>query len=59
MHHHRLDVNAQSLKVYELFAFCQQVTGRDSLKDRPPRPVKIAESDIDVSSHLSLLIPAF
>ncbi|XP_039512713.1 pleckstrin homology domain-containing family A member 7 isoform X12 [Pimephales promelas] len=24
------------------------VTGRDSLKDRPPRPVKIAESDIDV-----------
>uniref|UniRef100_A0A672MPG0 Pleckstrin homology domain-containing family A member 7 n=1 Tax=Sinocyclocheilus grahami TaxID=75366 RepID=A0A672MPG0_SINGR len=26
------------------------VTGRDSLKDRPPRPVKIAESDIDVSS---------
>ncbi|XP_073764612.1 pleckstrin homology domain-containing family A member 7 isoform X42 [Danio rerio] len=25
-----------------------KVTGRDSLKDRPPRPVKIAESDIDV-----------
>uniref|UniRef100_A0A8C2FK41 Pleckstrin homology domain containing, family A member 7b n=1 Tax=Cyprinus carpio TaxID=7962 RepID=A0A8C2FK41_CYPCA len=25
-----------------------KVTGRDSLKDGPPRPVKIAESDIDV-----------
>ncbi|XP_062869577.1 pleckstrin homology domain-containing family A member 7 isoform X3 [Trichomycterus rosablanca] len=25
-----------------------QVTGRDVLKDRPPRPVKIAESDVDV-----------
>uniref|UniRef100_W5KGJ8 Pleckstrin homology domain containing A7 n=1 Tax=Astyanax mexicanus TaxID=7994 RepID=W5KGJ8_ASTMX len=24
------------------------VTGRDVLKDRPPRPVKIAESDVDV-----------
>uniref|UniRef100_A0A673N8P4 Pleckstrin homology domain-containing family A member 7-like n=1 Tax=Sinocyclocheilus rhinocerous TaxID=307959 RepID=A0A673N8P4_9TELE len=31
------------------------VTGRDSLKDRPPRPVKIAESDIDVTlSTLSI-----
>ncbi|KAI7814470.1 putative pleckstrin homology domain-containing family A member 7 [Triplophysa rosa] len=25
-----------------------KVTGRDSFRDRPPRPVKIAESDIDV-----------
>ncbi|KAL6469037.1 hypothetical protein MHYP_G00225610 [Metynnis hypsauchen] len=25
-----------------------KVTGRDVLKDRPPRPVKIAESDVDV-----------
>uniref|UniRef100_A0AAR2J3A9 Pleckstrin homology domain containing, family A member 7b n=1 Tax=Pygocentrus nattereri TaxID=42514 RepID=A0AAR2J3A9_PYGNA len=30
-----------------------KVTGRDVLKDRPPRPVKIAESDVDVSCALS------
>uniref|UniRef100_A0A8B9REF5 Pleckstrin homology domain containing, family A member 7b n=1 Tax=Astyanax mexicanus TaxID=7994 RepID=A0A8B9REF5_ASTMX len=31
-----------------------KVTGRDVLKDRPPRPVKIAESDVDVSLISSL-----
>lgn len=52
-----LDVDANVGGSVWAFAFCQQVTGRDSLKDRPPRPVKIAESDIDVSSLLSLLMP--
>ncbi len=54
-----LDVDANVFESVWTFAFRQQVTGRDSLKDRPPRPVKIAESDIDVSSVLSLLKPTF
>lgn len=54
-----LDVDANVFKSVWAFAFRQQVTGRDSLKDRPPRPVKIAESDIDVSSVLCLLKPTF
>lgn len=56
---HSLDVDTNVGESVWAFAFCQQVTGRDSLKDRPPRPVKIAESDIDVSSLLSLLMPTF
>lgn len=54
-----LDVDANVFESVWAFAFRQQVTGPDWLKDRPPRPVKIAESDIDVSSVLSLLKPTF
>uniref|UniRef100_A0A673ZYJ0 Pleckstrin homology domain containing A7 n=1 Tax=Salmo trutta TaxID=8032 RepID=A0A673ZYJ0_SALTR len=50
-------VSAPSLhgKTVQLLSCCicafgaLQVTGRESLKDRPSRPVKIAESDVDVS----------
>lgn len=37
--------------------FTSQMTGRDLLKDRSLKPMKIAESDIDVSEQRSRLTP--
>nr|XP_021333487.1 pleckstrin homology domain-containing family A member 7 isoform X15 [Danio rerio] len=42
------DLEYLDLKMKSIEPLIYSVTGRDSLKDRPPRPVKIAESDIDV-----------